>query len=479
MIEEFIEKWVARGRARAGDAGAADEEAARRLHRLQQTRLRLERLGSRALPARSRIRVAATACWEFPVYSQTFVYQELSELATRGFDLRFLYSKLNPRSHMPAQFSPVWRSKRKLVLHPAVCESDYAYYRERMPEKVNALIAKLCSASMLSPEELQSHYHFKQAFSFTRTVAACRPDYLHSYFFYEGTLFAYVASFLLDIPRGVSCYADHMLHDYALKVVGLHLDQCSVVIATSARIKRELMGIAPQVDPDRILVKPNAIDSRRFPFRQRSEPAPKEPFTLVCVSRIEPKKGILYLVDAVRKLLDRGLNVRAHVLGGVDNSDACKEYAATVKARIRELNMLDVFRLEGRRPGPEIQEFLNRAHLFVAPFVETESGDKDGIPTALLEAMATGLPCVVTNAGSIEEVVTDGRDGLVVPQRDAEALCEAIAAALSDPARRQAMGAEAASKVRKHFDVGVCEERFHRRVREVTRHNERSHSRRA
>src|SRR6185503_19696520 len=140
--------------------------------------------------------------------------------------------------------------------------------------------------SGMSPEELRNHYHFKQAFAFTRTVEACRPDYLHSYFFYEGTLFTLFASYLLDIPRGVSCYADHMLDDYALKLVPWHLEQCSLVIATSGRIKRELMAIAPQADPDRILVKPNAIDSRRFPAAVRTEPAGGQPFRLVCVSRI-------------------------------------------------------------------------------------------------------------------------------------------------------------------------------------------------
>src|ERR1044071_15336 len=143
MIEELLHKWAARRGEPANTAGADDEVAARRLHRFQQARLRAEDLGARALPMRSRIRVAATACWEFPVYSQTFVYQELSELATRGFDLRFLYSKLNPRSHMPPQFGAVWRSKRKLVLHGAVGESDYAYYKERMPGKVHSLVEKL------------------------------------------------------------------------------------------------------------------------------------------------------------------------------------------------------------------------------------------------------------------------------------------------------------------------------------------------
>jgi colanic acid/amylovoran biosynthesis glycosyltransferase len=96
-------------------------------------------------------------------------------------------------------------------------------------------------------------------------VEAHRPEYLHSYFFYDRSLMALVAGYLLDIPRGVSCYADHLLKDYELKVVPLHSEQCNIIIVTSERIKQELSGIAPKTDPLRILVKPNGIDTECFP----------------------------------------------------------------------------------------------------------------------------------------------------------------------------------------------------------------------
>jgi colanic acid/amylovoran biosynthesis glycosyltransferase len=468
MIEELLERIQTT--PEKGPLGKwTESQAAERLHRFQQIRLRCERMCFGGLSFGPRMRIASTACWEFPIYSQTFVYQELAELARNGFDLRFLYSKLNPRRNLPPQFSSVWRAKRKLVLHHTVAERDYAYYRERMPHKVESLVAKICAAACISAHELCSHHHFKQAFAFTRMIEACRPDYLHSYFFYEGTLFTLFASYLLDIPRGVSCYADHMLHDYVLKLVPLHLDQCSLVIATSARIKRELIQIAPQADPERILVKPNAVDCRRFPASDRTEPRPGEPFRIVCVSRIEPKKGILHLVDAVRRLLDRNINVSVHVLGGVDANETCRSYAQAVEARIREHGAGRAFHLEGRLPGPEIQRFLRNAHLFVAPFIETETGDKDGIPTALLEAMATGLPAVATDAGSITEVIDSGSDGILVPQRDGGALSQAIAGLLADSERRRQIGERAAEKIRRCFDIQVCEKAFHTRIRAVKR----------
>ncbi len=466
MLEEIVDRLKPKLKSAPLLRGLSEEDLAQRYHAFQLMRMRSERRAAGLIPGR-RIRVAATACWAFPIYSQTFVYQELAQVMRRGFDLRFLYSSLNPRSHLPEQFSPLWQAKRKLVLEPKVYEQDYQYYLQKSPEKVEALVKWLCRASGLSTGELQNHYHFKQAFSFTRMVEAYRPHYLHSYFFYEGTLFTFFASYLLDIPRGVSCYADHLLDDYVLKVVPLHLEQCSIVVATSNRIKRELMGIAPHVDPSRIVVKPNAIDSSRFPFARRKEPEAGRPYRLVCVSRIEPKKGTLYLVEAVRHLMDRNIRVEAHVLGGVDQNAASQEYAQAVEAKIQELNVSSAVHLEGRKSESEIRKFLDDSHLFVAPFVETESGDKDGIPTALLEAMATGIPAVASDAGSITEVIDAGNDGVIVQQRDSMGLAAAIEALLKNPEERGRLGQAGAEKIRKNFDVEVCERIFHDQIRKV------------
>jgi glycosyltransferase involved in cell wall biosynthesis len=445
----------------------AEEYLIKLLHQFQLIRLSAEQVGARLFGQNTRPRVITTACWAFPIYSQTFVYQEITQLMQNGFDVRFLYSKLNPSDHLPSQFSPLWHNRRRLFLHGGVGERDYAYFQDRMPEKTEKLVKLLCKASGMSSEELQSNTHFLQGFSFARMVESYKPDYIHSYFFYEGSLFALIASFLLDIPRGVSCYADHMLKDYALKLVPLHLEQCDIVIATSHHIKQELLGISPHVDPDRIIVKPNAINSAEFSRVSPVEPEKEQPYQLICVSRIEPKKGLTYLVEAVRLLRDRNLNVELHLVGGVDDSDSSKDYARRLENRIHELELEEKIHLHGRGAQSDIKRLFSASHVFAAPFVVTEYGDKDGIPTSLLEAMASGLPVVATDAGSICEVIEDGRDGIIVPQKDSNALATTIADLLNDPERRMTLGNNAAWKVREKFDVKVCEHIFHNRLSKV------------
>ncbi len=410
-------------------------------------------------------RVMATVCADFPIYSQTFVHQELSQLAHRGFQIRLLYSYLKPRGNLHQQFNILWKSKRRFLLHHKSHEQEFDRYRTRFPEKVEHLILRLCDSSGVTREQLIRHPNFLQAFSFTRMAEVYRPHYLHSYFFYDRSLMALVAGYLLDIPRGISCYADHVLDDYDLKLVPLHLELCDTVIATSERIKAELLEIAPKADPTRILVKPNAIDTTWFPNIERTEPNGGDPFRLVCVNRIEPKKGLLYLVEAIHHLRQQGLNVELHVIGTADKGiQSSQRYKQQLDDCISHYHLWGVVHLEGQHNQEGVCRFLTMSQLFIAPFIETDYGDKDGIPTALLEAMATGLPAVVTDAGSMEEVIQHGREGEIVPQRDGHALASTIARLLADPQRRTQLGLAAAETVRQRFDVRMCEHHFHNRV---------------
>jgi glycosyltransferase involved in cell wall biosynthesis len=418
-------------------------------------------------PRGGRLRVLATACDVFPIYSQTFVYQELTSLAAETADVRFVYSKLDSRDRLGTSFGWLWHAKRRMPLHRPRHERDFAHYRARYPAKVDAIVAALSAASGLSAEAVQTHDNVLQAFTFTRMVERYRPDYLHSYFFYDRTLMTYVAATLLGLPRGVSCYADHRLRDYELKVVPLHLTTCDIVIATSRRIRDELLALAPAMDPARILVKPNGIDTTCFPARERHWPGPGEVLRLVTVCRIEPKKGLLDLVDAVQLLRERGVRVEAHIVGDVDEwSAASRDYKRALDRRITDHGLWGAVHLEGRHTQEGVRRFLDLGHVFVAPFVETEYGDSDGIPTALLEAMAAGLPIVATDAGSIGEAVGSSREALVVKQRTPAALADAIRWLGDRPHAALALGS-AAHAAAARFDVSSGERALHERVREV------------
>jgi glycosyltransferase involved in cell wall biosynthesis len=91
--------------------------------------------------------------------------------------------------------------------------------------------------------------------------------------------------------------------------------------------------------------------------------------------------------------------------------------------------------------------------MLACPCVVGEDGNRDGLPTVLLEAMALGLPCIGSDVTGIPEVVADGRTGLVAPEGDAPALARAIARLLDDPALRASLSAEARRRIERDFDI--------------------------
>ena len=436
----------------------------RQAHRLQLARLRLEAAGPGARRAGHPPRIVATACWQFPIYSQTFVQQEVASMAQAGFTLRFFHAQTNPRTELAHPSAVLWGLKRRLILHRLTGADDLAHYRARWPDRVADLLQRLGAAAGLAPAALLAHEHVLQAFSFTRAVEAWRADYLHSYFFYEQSLFAWVASTLLGLPRGVSCYADHVLDDYALKLVATQLADAAVVVATSQRIRQELDHLHGAALAS-VIVKPNAIDAGSF--LPRPQPTGRrDPLRLLCVCRLDPKKGLETLIDALALLRQRGLTVHLRIAGTHDAATpGATDYVLALHNAAARPDLGDAVHFLGRRDSHQIRAELAAADVFVAPYVEQANGDKDGIPTAVLEAMAAGCAIVTTDAGSLAEIVQHEREALVVGQRDPQALADALQRLWQDPELARRLGQAAAARARAEFDIGVCEQALHAAIR--------------
>lgn len=434
------------------------------LHHILLLRANLEAWFSRIFRVR-KSRILASSDSQFPVYSLTSVYREIHSFVNDGFDARLTYSVRASRHLLPDDLGLVWNLKRWVLLSEFNSPRDLEHYRRIMPDKVAQLARAIADASGLDAHEVMAHPDFKRGFSFTRFAEAWNPDYIHTYFFYEGTLFGYIASFLLEIPRGVSCYADHMLNDYELKLVGLHLQTCDVIVATSARIKNELEEIAGKPLPA-VIVKPNGIDASLFASAEHRPLGPGHLLRGVAVNRIHPKKGVTYLAEAVLRLRDRGIDFVVDILGEPDDRDSdCLAYYEQLMKFIAVHNIESLMRFHGRRTAREVRQHLACADIFLAPFVELPNGDKDGIPTALLEAMAAGCAVITTDAGSILEVVDNGVEGIIVPQCDSMALADSILQLAKDTALLNRLSRAAILRVRNQFDVSHCEEKFHQRIR--------------
>jgi len=215
---------------------------------------------------------------------------------------------------------------------------------------------------------------------------------------------------------------------------------CSADLASRA--------IALGAAPERLTVVPYGVDVSRFRpepgVRARVREAAGLDHTtplLFAAGRLVRKKGFEYLIDAVHALDPR---VQLAIAGAGD-------LGAELRARAIQTGVADRVRFLGDLTQDAVAEWLAAADVAVVPSVRDASGNVDGLPNTVLEALASGTPVVATPAGGIASAIDDGRTGVLVAERDSPALAGAIASLLADPARRAAIGAAARAAVDARF----------------------------
>jgi len=197
-------------------------------------------------------------------------------------------------------------------------------------------------------------------------------------------------------------------------------------------------------DPGKIRVHHSGIDLRRFTWTPRHR-EPGEPFRLITIARLVEKKGVEYGIRAVAELHGAGREVEYTVIGE-------GPLERELRGLARELGVAEKVRFLGPLDHDEVVAHLGEAHVLLAPSVTAASGDQEGIPNVLKEAMATGIPVVSTLHSGIPELVEDGVSGFLVEERDARALAERTAHLMDHPERWGPMGEAGRARVEAEYD---------------------------
>ena len=426
-------------------------------------------LGRRSMAGR----IVLASTWDFPNPTHAYAYQEMLGLMDLGrmelgLDVCVLYGHRCPSQDVAARFAPLLQRAFALETLQSIHDADLRHLDHHHPGKVDAFLQRVSAATGRSLAALRADPMVSRASTFTRLCELANARYLQSWFFYDQSFMTMFAAQVLGIPRGISCHVDHVLDDHPWKLVPLQLATADLVLAISNRTREELLHLGGPDCAPRILVKRIGVAADLLrPVRARRTRRDGT-FQLVSICRLEPKKGLLLLVDACELLRQRGRRFRVRLVGGEDPGvPTSAAFAAAVRQRIAALQLGDLVTLEGPVGNDGIPAVLAAADAFVAPYVELDSGDKDGIPTAIVEAMATGLPIVCSRVGAIAEAVTDGEQGLMVPQRDAAALAAAIERLADDTPLWNRLSAGAARRFDEEFDCRVTDRELHARVRKL------------
>ncbi|MBI2173787.1 MAG: glycosyltransferase [Candidatus Omnitrophica bacterium] len=193
------------------------------------------------------------------------------------------------------------------------------------------------------------------------------------------------------------------------------------------------------IDPLHIEQIPTGVDASHFSLGHSLNSS-----QVVCVARLSPEKGIDTLLSAWRLVIDQVPEAKLVILGDGPAREQLQK-------QIRELNLVGV---EFMGQVQDVLPYLQRSGIFVLP------SRSEGLPNALLQAMATGLACVATTVGGIPEVIQQGGNGYLVAPGDPNALSERLLELLADPEKRHRMGLAARQTVETHYTMDAMVERY-------------------
>jgi glycosyltransferase involved in cell wall biosynthesis len=383
----------------------------------------------------------------YPCYSETFIVREILAHEQAGVEIEIFSLRPTSDGHFQDLIARV-RGRVNYLYFPAdglVPESlagaslSASHFWKSVAETSISLPA-ICAA-LTEVQEEEARYVY-QALAVAREVRRKQIDHLHAPFANEATTVARLAAKIAGIPYSFTARAKDIFHDsVSSDDLRRKLQDASGVITIS---EFHLQYLRQEYGPlaEKVIRIYNGLDLEEFRYCEPRE----RPSVILAVGRLVEKKGFGDLIDACGLLARRGHRFSCRIIGAGALAD-------DLEGRIDRSSLADRIELVGPRPQSEVSEEMRNAAVLAAPCIVGQDGDRDGLPNVIQEAFALGTPVVSTDVTGIPEVVRDGETGLQVPQRDPQALADALERLLLDPALRVRLAREARRLIEAEFDI--------------------------
>ncbi len=371
----------------------------------------------------------------YPRFSETFILNEILAHEAAGVDLEIFSLRPPGDGRFHAALADV-RAPVTYLAHHGRRAPDLWSLLRAAAGRLPGLAAHLDDLLAADVDDAA------QAVELALLVGARGVGHLHAHFASVATTVARLASLLTAVPYSFTAHAKDIFHDNVdAGDLRRKLEGCAAAVTVSdfnlAHLRRSFPAAAVRLQ--RVY---NGLDLDRFPY---TSPADR-PALVVGVGRLVEKKGFADLVTACARLVSRGRRLRCELVGTGPEE-------ARLRLQIERLGLAEVVHLSGPRPQHQVRTTVAGAAALVAPCVVGADGNRDGLPTVLLEAMALGTPCVATPVTGIPEAVRHERTGLLVPEGNPEALAVAMERLLDDADLRVRLASAARALVEEEFDI--------------------------
>ena len=409
----------------------------------------------------------------YPRTSETFITNEIRLLERMGINLSIFSIKKLEGQKNHAMTKDITSSVTYLPQADPLSETRFSKWLVDNVPKFSASHARLlkrkplayletlmeCLAMSIqyrnSLFELPMEVFFKEflqaGFIASEALEIGQIQHFHAHFCHGSTTIAMFASKMSGIPYSFTAHAkDIYLKELNPgKLLQKKMRRAEFLVTCTGANEDHLKRLAPKGTKIHRIY--HGLDTHLFSHedeaakQQKSDEVP----VVLSVGRLVEKKGFDYLIKACALLKERGRRFQCQIVGGGDG------YTEILVNLIKELKLEDTVKLHGAVTQEELRDIYKKATLFALPCLVVDNGDRDGIPNVLVEAMSMRVPVISTDISGIPELIDNNVNGLLVPEKNAVAMADAIEKLLTDPTLREQLRDAGRARVCKDFDSQI------------------------
>lgn len=402
----------------------------------------------------------------FPRLSETFIANEIHLLETLGLPLRLYSIKpgeamvngvvskiVAPLSYLP-QCTSLSGSRLFVWLYHNLPKFMSAHVRlaKRTPRtylKTLLLSISMCwryrPSRLGKPRKVFIKDFLQAGFIALQVLERGSIRHLHGHFCHGATTVTWFVSLLTGLPFSFTAHAKDIYQGKLNPgdLLRRKLQAAQFVVTCTGANERHLSRLVP--DQRIVHTIYHGLDTDYFSPMRKDAGGDYSPLIL-SVGRFVEKKGFAYLIEACNRLKTARVDFRCLIVG--EKGDQYDR----VRQLLEDLELQAHVSLQHAVTQEQLRVLYRQASVFALPCQVVSDGDRDGIPNVLVEAMAMGLPVISTPISGIPELIHEGENGLLIPERDSAALAAAIKRLFRDPQLRRRLGHAGRKTVCHRFD---------------------------